>query len=94
MRYPVVAFAFLVYLAFPQASSAEPLTITQSRAAIASAPSKSRLPELLQRFGFSFISRAQAAECTAEGETCTSNEQCCPGLQCAGGPPATCSTED
>jgi hypothetical protein len=53
-----------------------------------------RLPALLQQLGAVLISKAQAAECTPEGETCTSNEQCCPGLECTGGPPATCSTED
>jgi hypothetical protein len=52
------------------------------------------LLELLQRLGVGLISPAQAAECTREGETCTSNEQCCPGLECSGGPQATCATED
>jgi len=40
------------------------------------------------------ISKAHAAECTDEGETCTSNEQCCSGLECTGGPPTTCTAED
>jgi hypothetical protein len=49
---------------------------------------------LLQRLGIGLIPKARAAECTREGETCTSNEQCCPGLECGGGPPATCLTEE
>jgi hypothetical protein len=49
---------------------------------------------LLQKLGINPIAKAQAAECTDEGETCTSTEQCCSGLECTGGPPASCVPED
>jgi hypothetical protein len=52
------------------------------------------LPKLLRTLGVDLIPGAHAAECTSEGETCTSNEQCCPGLECSGGPPATCVEEE
>ncbi len=53
-----------------------------------------QLPELLQKFDLGLISKAHAAECTAEGEPCTPDQQCCPGLQCVGGPPTVCSIEE
>lgn len=55
---------------------------------------KAQFPELLRKFDVSPISKARAAECTGEGEICASDEQCCPGLQCVGGPPTTCSIEE
>jgi hypothetical protein len=94
MRSPAVAFAFLVCFALPQTPSAEGLTPRQPREAITGSSLRSQLSELVQRLGVIPISKAHAAECAEEGEICTSNEQCCPGLQCAGGPPATCTTED
>ena len=100
MRNVIIALAFTVCAAIPQASSAETPTAAQPRPSPdrmllkSQFSEKSQLPGLLQRLGVNPISKAQAAECTEEGETCTSNEQCCPGLQCAGRPPATCTTED
>jgi hypothetical protein len=94
MRSLLVALAFAVGAVLPQSASAENPTPPQFRQTAEQSLVKVQLPELLQRLGISLIAKAQAAECTAEGETCTSDEQCCPGLECAGGPPATCLTED
>jgi hypothetical protein len=90
----VVALALSLCILLPEAASADSASGLQLRHTSGRPLIKTGLPELLQRFGISFIAKARAAECTAEGETCTSDEQCCPGLECAGGPPATCSTED
>lgn len=60
----------------------------------AHSPARSQLSDLLRQFGIGLIPKARAAECTEEGETCTSTEQCCTGLECTGGPPATCTSED
>jgi hypothetical protein len=90
----LLALALTFCAVFPQAASTQDLAPPQSRETTDRSPLKAQRPELLQRLGVNLISKARAAECTAEGETCTSNEECCPGLECAGGPPATCSTED
>ena len=94
MRNLIVAVAFIFCVGLPQASSAESAKPEQLREAGTGPSPRGQLPDLLRRLGSNLISKAQAAECTAEGETCTSNEQCCPGLECTGGPPATCTTED
>jgi hypothetical protein len=94
MRILVVAFAFLACAALPQSSSAEELTSVPSRERPTGPSAKSQLPKLLQGLGVNLISKAHAAECTEEGEICTSNEQCCSGLECTGGPPTTCTAED
>lgn len=52
------------------------------------------LSVVLQRLGINLIPKAYAAECLRQGDPCTANEQCCPGLECTGGPPATCAIED
>jgi hypothetical protein len=94
MRIWLMALAFAVCAIGPQTAFAEnPISRQVPRPADHSLLA-ARLPALLQQLGAVLISKAQAAECTPEGETCTSNEQCCPGLDCTGGPPATCSTED
>jgi hypothetical protein len=94
MRALVLAVALPVFAALPRASSAEDLTILQPAERTAAAAIVDQLPDLLVRFRINLVSHAHAAECTPEGETCASNEQCCPGLECSGGPPATCSPED
>jgi hypothetical protein len=94
MRNPVVALAVVVCFAFSQSASAkEPTTVQTTPNAAHSAP-RSQLSDLLRQFGIGLIPNPRAAECTEEGETCTSNEQCCAGLECSGGPPATCTSED
>ena len=90
----LAALAFTVCFALPQPSPAEVLTPTQSGAKTAGSSHASQLPGLLQRLGANLISKARAAECTEEGEACTSNEQCCSGLECTGSPPAVCAPED
>jgi hypothetical protein len=91
MRVQLVALALLVGVAPAKAPSADVRTPTR--------PVERTLPQsfssqFLERLGINLISKAHAAQCTEEAETCTSTEQCCPGLECTGGPPATCATED
>jgi hypothetical protein len=94
MRKWIVALAFAVCAIGPQTAFADNPSSRQAHPPADHSLLAAQLPALLQRLGAVLISKAQAAECTPEGETCTSNEQCCPGLECAGGPPSTCSTED
>ena len=93
MRNPLVALAVVVCIALSQSAPAKELTsVEPAQNAVDSSPGN--LSELLHQFGIRVIPMARAAECTEEGETCTSTEQCCAGLECSGGPPATCTTED
>src|SRR5690349_7996875 len=92
MRFLVAAIALLGYAALPQAASAGEAKAPHAVEQTARPSSSSQWPELLRNLGVNLIGQARAAECTPEGETCTSNEQCCPGLECSGGPPATCAT--
>jgi hypothetical protein len=85
MRKLTVVLTLAVALALPQSVSATESNIARNQ---------SQLSELLRQFGMSLAPMARAAECTEEGETCTSNEQCCAGLECSGNPPATCTPED
>ena len=93
MRNLLVALAVVVWVALTQSVPAKELTFTEP-APNAAGSSLKNLSELLHQFGSRLIPKARAAECTEEGETCTSTEQCCAGLECSGGPPATCITED
>jgi hypothetical protein len=90
----VIALVLAAYISVPQLGFAAETAPVQSPARATGPSLTNQLPELLQKLGFGLISKARAAECTEEGETCTSNEQCCAGLECVGGPPATCSAED
>jgi hypothetical protein len=94
MRNWMVALVCAVCTLGPQAALADNPTSRQARQPAQHSLLAAQLPGVLERLGAVLISKARAAECTPEGETCTSNEQCCPGLECAGGPPATCATED
>jgi hypothetical protein len=92
MRILLVIFAVTVCVVLPRASSAEdrpPARLPESKPILVR-----QLPNFFRALGMELIPSAHAAECTSEGETCTSNEQCCPGLECSGGPPATCVEED
>ncbi len=92
MRILLVLLAVIVSVVVPRVSFAEdrpPARLTESEPFLVS-----QLPNLFRTLGIELIPSAHAAECTSEGETCTSNEQCCPGLECSGGPPATCVEED
>ena len=93
MRNPLVALAVVVCIALSQWAPAKELTSVEP-AQNAADSSPRNLSELLHQFGIRVIPKARAAECTGEGEICTSTEQCCAGLECSGGPPATCTTED
>jgi len=89
MRSLLVVLALTMSVVVPRASSAgdwPPARVAER----VSEP----VPTLFRALGVELIPSAHAAECTSEGETCTSNEQCCPGLECSGGPPATCVEED
>jgi hypothetical protein len=92
MRIFAVAFVMTVCVTLPQASTAEDLS--QPSQKVSQSPVEIELSQLLQKLGINLIAKAHAAECTEEGETCASNEQCCSGLVCTGGPPATCTVED
>jgi hypothetical protein len=90
---PPVALAVVVCVALSQSVSAKEPTFIEL-VPNAAGSSLSNLSELLRQFGIRLFPKAKAAECTEEGETCMSTEQCCAGLECSGGPPATCTTED
>jgi hypothetical protein len=94
MRILLVLLALTVSVVLPQASSAEDRPPARPAERVSEPFLMSQLPTLFRTLGVQLIPRAYAAECTSEGETCTSNEQCCPGLECSGGPPATCVEED
>ena len=96
MRILLVVLALTVSVVLPQPSSAEDPRPVRPDARVIEPVLATQLPTLLSlsRLGVELISHAYAAECTREGETCSSNEQCCPGLECSGGPPATCVEEE
>ena len=94
MRILFVVLALTVSVALPRTSSAQDQPSVRPDARVTEPFLVNQLPTLFRRLGVEVIPSAHAAECTSEGETCTSNEQCCPGLECTGGPPATCVEED
>jgi hypothetical protein len=94
MRILLVVLALTVSAVLPQHSSAENRPPVRPEGRVIGPFLATQLPTLLRTLGGQLIPSAHAAECTDEGETCTSNEQCCPGLECSGGPPATCVEED
>jgi hypothetical protein len=94
MRILLVILALTVSAVLPRASFAKDQPSARPADSAAEPFLVSQLPTLFRTIGVEFIPSAYAAECTTEGETCTSNEQCCPGLECSGGPPATCVEED
>ena len=94
MRILLVALALIASIALPRASSAGDRVPARPAQSVVKPSLASQLPRLVRALAVALIPSARAAECTTEGETCTSNEQCCPGLECSGGPPATCVEED
>ena len=94
MRKPLVVLALVVCVALSASVSAKELTLIEPAPGAASSPLGNQMSELLRQFGIRLIPKARAAECAEEGETCTSREQCCAGLECSGGPPTICATED
>jgi hypothetical protein len=94
MRNSIVALAVVVCVAQPHALPAkEPMSL-RSTSTEPATQFRDQLSELLHQYGIGLVKKVIAAECTEEGETCTSTEQCCAGLMCFGGPPATCTSED
>ena len=93
MRNSVIALA-VAFVAIPQSVSAKEATSLRSAPTEAGTRHRDQLSELLHQFGIGLIKKIKGAECAEEGETCTSAEQCCAGLECSGGPPATCTSED
>jgi hypothetical protein len=94
MRILLVVLALTVSVGLPRASSADDRPPARPAERVSEPFLVSRLPALFRTLGVQLIPSAHATECTSEGETCSSNEQCCPGLECSGGPPATCVEED
>ena len=94
MRSLLVVLALTASVVLTRASAAEDRAPQAPAQGVAAPSLASKLPTLLRGLGAQFIPSARAAECTREGETCSSNDQCCPGLECGGGPPATCVEED
>jgi hypothetical protein len=94
MRTLLVVLALTVPVVLSRASFAEDRPPARPAERVSEPFLVSQLPTLFRTLGGELIPSAHAAECTREGETCTSNEQCCPGLECGGGPPATCVEED
>ena len=90
----VVALAVVICAALPQSVSAKEATSLPSAPTEAGTRHRDQLSQLLHQFGIGLIEKVRGAECAEEGETCTSTEQCCAGLECSGGPPATCTVED
>jgi hypothetical protein len=93
MRGQLVALVLVVGVTLPMTSRAEDSPPRPAQGA-RSHTAAHQHAGLLQMLGLNPIAKAHAAECTEEGENCTSTEQCCPGLECTGGPPATCMPED
>jgi hypothetical protein len=94
MRTLLLLFALIVSVVLPRASFAEDRPPVRPDARVTEPFFAKQLPGLFRTLGLELIPSARAAECTREGETCKSNEQCCPGLECSGGPPATCVEEE
>jgi hypothetical protein len=91
---PPLALTVVVCIALSQSVSAKELRYAESVPNAAGSLLRSQLAKLVHPLDIRLISRARGAECTEEGETCTSTEQCCAGLECSGGSPATCTAED
>jgi hypothetical protein len=94
MRNLIKTVALVACIAVPLSVSAQGLnpTATQSPANVTNL---SELSELLHKLGLGLTSTAQAQQqCRDESETCTSDAQCCPGLECVGGPPGACRGKD
>jgi len=94
MRILLVVLALTASFTLSQSCLAEDRSPPRPLPGITGSSFASKLPILLHKLAVELMPSAHAAECTSEGETCTSNEQCCPGLECSGGPPATCVEED
>jgi hypothetical protein len=94
MRNSVIALAVVACVVLPNGGSAKEATPLPPAPTEGTTQFRDQLSELLHQFGIGLIKKARAAECADEGETCKSNEQCCAGLECSGGPPATCTAED
>ena len=94
MRILLLLLGLIVSVMLPRASSAEDRPPVRPDARATEPFLATQLPGLFRTLGIALIPSARAAECTREGETCSSNEQCCPGLECSGGPPATCVEVD
>jgi hypothetical protein len=93
MRSLIVGLALALGVAVPQCAADGPAG-PQSSPTLIRMAANSQLPALLKRLEINPISKAVAAQCEEEGENCTSNAQCCSGLECIGAPHATCMPAD
>jgi len=94
MRIPLIGFALVFGVAVPLCALADGPPAPQSSPTLIRMAANNQLGALLKRLEISPISNAVAAQCEEEGENCTSNAQCCSGLECIGAPHATCMPPD
>jgi hypothetical protein len=94
MRNLITTVALVACVTVPLSVSAEGLNPPSAQSPT-KATNLSELSELFHKLGLGLISTAQAQQqCRDESETCTSDAQCCPGLECVGGPPGACREKD
>ena len=93
MRSLIAMVALQACVAVPLSVSAEGLSPANTQSPT-EGTSVSQLSQLIQKFSINLTSKAQAQQCRDEEETCTSDAQCCPGLECVGGPPGSCREKD
>jgi hypothetical protein len=91
MRNRITIVALVACVTVPLSVAAEGLNPPSTQS-----PRKAtNLSDLFHKLGLGLISKAQAQQqCRDESETCTSDAQCCPGLECVGGPPGSCREKD
>jgi len=75
----LVAVTVVVCIVLSASLSAEQPTLIEPSHAASRLPFRIQISELLRQLGIRLVPMARAAECTAEGETCKSTEQCCLG---------------
>ena len=94
MRSVAVSLVLVLGVAVPLYASAEGAPSLQSFPTPIRVAAYDQLSVLLKKFDIRPISKAVAAQCADEGENCTSDAQCCSGLECTGAPHATCMPAD
>jgi hypothetical protein len=94
MRSLAVGFALVLGVAVPLRASAEGPPLPQPFPMLIRVAAYDQLSVLLKKLQTRPVKKAVAAQCADEGENCTSDAQCCSGLECTGAPHATCMPAD